>query len=77
MPGILHTTTKALESSIVFTGIAQFMYIALNYGLIHIKWRHTEQEHFGPFQDVIKSLNSPREIAPLQDSGRRLQILTP
>ena len=30
---------------------------------------NTEQDHFGPFQDLIKSLDSPMEMAPLQDSG--------
>ena len=31
---------------------------AYKYGPVHIKWRHTEHEHFGPFQDLIKTLNS-------------------
>ena len=37
----------------------------------------TEQEHFGPFQDLIKTLNSSREVAPLQDVGSKFQILAP
>ena len=37
----------------------------------------TEQEHFGPFQDLIKTLNSSREVAPLQDVGSRLYNFGP
>ena len=53
------------------------VYNAYRYSQVHVKWKHTEQKQFGPFQDLTKSLNSSREVAPLQDAGSRFQILAP
>ena len=50
-------------------------YDGYKYGPIHIKWRHTEHEHFGRFQNFIKTLNSSSDTAPLQQSGSTFQIL--
>ena len=52
-------------------------YDAYKYGPVHLKWRHTEHGHFGPFQDLIKTLNSFSDTSPLQHSGGRFQILDP
>ena len=52
-------------------------YDGYKYGPVHIKWRHTEHEHFGPFQDLIKTSNSSSDTAPLQQSGSTFQILAP
>ena len=50
---------------------------AYRYSQIHARWKHTEKEHFGRFQDLIKILISLRKVAPLQDAGGRFQILVP
>ena len=42
-----------------------------------VKRKHTEQEHFGPFQDLISTLKSSTEIADLQELGSEFQILAP
>ena len=66
-PRVRRTTTKSLEKR---DG-------AYKYGPVHRKWRHTEHEHFGTFQDFIKAWNSSSDTAPLQQSGIRFQVLAP
>ena len=43
-----------MPQNTTYNNITEKQYNAHRYRQIRVKWKHTEQEHFGPFQDLNK-----------------------